>query len=759
MESFKKAIKKRNKVSWETGETKQRYKLIKSKRGWLSIAMGITFASMGIVGGGLHVSADTNSQVVSVDVKAANQDNAPVAGDGVNSNQVNLSKSSAKDDTKNENDTSKTTETNPETAPQNEVKAQEQPTSELTNEVQDNSEPAKTQTTDENKSEQSQPNSTDEVKNDDDSSNQMPSNNDKDSNDLVKLYSGVYADTTSNQAECQQEIDVVAQALNNQIDITKGITDNDKQAFINQINTLATEGKNQLGNDNDNNTKVFNETNLKMQDVCLGVSTALQNSNGVLVTNADEFYNALANGDKHDIIIGNDIDLANLVNKPSSQGIGISNKIANGDVNISSMYNKYYQYSVDFDAYTFSGNNDRSNKNLTNVNFTNLYLFGTNLYGPIANASSYTFDNVQYLGAQAVYSPDTSTAAGAQVTIKNTVILETVNQYQTNFSTQTKYINDSNNNTGKYNVEQAIEANNIVFAENSNFTGTTYSGNVLELAGSANSSITLCKGSTVNLYPHGTSSVQNEVNGAAYGIVLKGKIILDDGSALNIFSQRGDIDSAIAGNQVAGAIALVRNGSNQIEIGNNANINVYTKNQPKSSPIYIEDNSPSKSQIIINNGGSFNYNGSGLGNYSGSIIQNPAGYTYNINLSDSGKFSLDALSGTNAKLTPKDTIVADNVKIQLSDGSYSAPIDHLIISFDKDDVTASFTGVSSEEGKVISTYLNNNGNKLQKLVLFGALQDAKDAASKVIDKAASDAKTSIDNESNLAPSEKQKSSR
>ncbi|WP_180996138.1 hypothetical protein, partial [Fructilactobacillus sanfranciscensis] len=361
---------------------------------------------------------------------------------------------------------------------------------------------------------------------------------------------------------------------------------------------------------------------------------------------------------------------------PSSQGIGISNKIANGDVNISSMYNKYYQYSVDFDVYTFSGNNDRSNKNLTNVNFTNLYLFGTNLYGPIANASSYTFDNVQYLGAQAVYSPDTSTAAGAQVTIKNTVILETVNQYQTNFSTQTKYINDSNNNTGKYNVEQAIEANNVVFAENSNFTGTTYSGNVLELAGSANSSITLCKGSTVNLYPHGTSSVQNEVNGAAYGIVLKGKIILDDGSALNIFSQRGDIDSAIAGNQVAGAIALVRNGSNQIEIGNNANINVYTKNQPKSSPIYIEDNSPSKSQIIINNGGSFNYNGSGLGNYSGSIIQNPAGYTYNINLSDSGKFSLDALSGTNAKLTPKDTIVADNVKIQLSDGSYSAPIDH-----------------------------------------------------------------------------------
>ncbi|WED57465.1 hypothetical protein [Fructilactobacillus sanfranciscensis] len=202
MESFKKAIKKRNKVSWETGETKQRYKLIKSKRGWLSIAMGITFASMGIVGGGLHVSADTNSQVVSVDVKAANQDNAPVAGDGVNSNQVNLSKSSAKDDTKNENDTSKTTETNPETAPQNEVKAQEQPTSELTNEVQDNSEPAKTQTTDENKSEQSQPNSTDEVKNDD-SSNQMPSNNDKDSNDLVKLYSGVYADTTSNQAGCK----------------------------------------------------------------------------------------------------------------------------------------------------------------------------------------------------------------------------------------------------------------------------------------------------------------------------------------------------------------------------------------------------------------------------------------------------------------------------------------------------------------------------------------------------------------------------
>ncbi|NDR69862.1 DUF1542 domain-containing protein [Fructilactobacillus sanfranciscensis] len=65
-------------------------------------------------------------------------------------------------------------------------------------------------------------------------------------------------------------------------------------------------------------------------------------------------------------------------------------------------------------------------------------------------------------------------------------------------------------------------------------------------------------------------------------------------------------------------------------------------------------------------------------------------------------------------------------------------------SFDKDGyVTASFTGVSSEEGKVISTYLNNNGNKLQKLVLFGALQDAKDAANKALDSYGQAAKDKI----------------
>ncbi|WP_429971729.1 SH3 domain-containing protein [Fructilactobacillus sp. Tb1] len=61
---MRKIIKLHNKMAMETGETKQRAKLVKSKRGWLKVAMGTIFASAALfafnVSGAVTVNADTD---------------------------------------------------------------------------------------------------------------------------------------------------------------------------------------------------------------------------------------------------------------------------------------------------------------------------------------------------------------------------------------------------------------------------------------------------------------------------------------------------------------------------------------------------------------------------------------------------------------------------------------------------------------------------------------------------------------------------
>lgn len=76
VEGYKKPIKKYDKVSWEAGEEKQRHKLIKSKHGRLNIVIGITFASMGIMGKGIGMASDTTTQP---DVKVSSTDSISVA--------------------------------------------------------------------------------------------------------------------------------------------------------------------------------------------------------------------------------------------------------------------------------------------------------------------------------------------------------------------------------------------------------------------------------------------------------------------------------------------------------------------------------------------------------------------------------------------------------------------------------------------------------------------------------------------------------
>ena len=78
VEEYKKAVRKHDKASGETGEERQRHKLIKSKHGCLNIAIGITFASMGIMGTRIGVFADTTTQP---DVQVLSTDSMRIAND------------------------------------------------------------------------------------------------------------------------------------------------------------------------------------------------------------------------------------------------------------------------------------------------------------------------------------------------------------------------------------------------------------------------------------------------------------------------------------------------------------------------------------------------------------------------------------------------------------------------------------------------------------------------------------------------------
>ncbi|WP_429970563.1 mucin-binding protein [Fructilactobacillus sp. Tb1] len=80
MDDLKKANKQHNKVAWETGENKQHLKLIKGKHGWLTIMMGMTFASMTIMGSGMVASADTTTPAVTAPTQTTDTTSTSATG-------------------------------------------------------------------------------------------------------------------------------------------------------------------------------------------------------------------------------------------------------------------------------------------------------------------------------------------------------------------------------------------------------------------------------------------------------------------------------------------------------------------------------------------------------------------------------------------------------------------------------------------------------------------------------------------------------
>lgn len=156
----------------------------------------------------------------------------------------------------------------------------------------------------------------------------------------------------------------------------------------------------------------------------------------------------------------------------------------------------------------------------TTICLENATIYNSSYYGFIKGYGTTTeiYKNINYFGAQFLYS-------------RGDVNIETYGTINA-FSLRSYYVPNDNK---QYNCQgngnqQNMQAQNVDFGEDCIYNGYTYSGNVLELTGSA----TVHNGATVNLYPHtvtgtkGTDIGNNPEN--SYGSSTAGGLYLRGGA-------------------------------------------------------------------------------------------------------------------------------------------------------------------------------------------------------------------------------------
>lgn len=323
------------------------------------------------------------------------------------------------------------------------------------------------------------------------------------------------------------------------------------------------------------------------------VATAdAQDEDTVTVNTAQEFIDAIQKGNATTIKVANDLNLGD-VHKAQNYGqSAIKNK---RNITIQSSDGK--RKTVDFNGYSFNMNN----KNYS-VTFKDLIIYGRNFFGPIENAGSFTFDNVDYTGSEMVYTTVSST-----ITFKNNVSAHTVDKYTSPLD-GTEYATDK----GQQVIQFTTGTNNVIFESGSNVTLTTDNGDVIKNSGNA-TTITVKNGANVTINPHAsTKSFEANTGQVARGIVSAGgSINVEQGGNLtfNLSQNSGDP-------YMPGAIYLTKGAT----ITDNGNIKINVNGQPStgnSMPVYISGSSI----IKVGNGATFEIAAQNLGSYAGSLFK------------------------------------------------------------------------------------------------------------------------------------------
>ena len=343
-------------------------------------------------------------------------------------------------------------------------------------------------------------------------------------------------------------------------------------------------------------TITLNEPKSSVVELTESKATVQDENSTTVVTSAKGLIDAIQKGTANTINIGANIDLGTI-----SSYTNISNK---RNIIIQSVAGKHC--TVDFNGYGF--NMYSSNYGVT---FKNLDLYGRSYYGIVRSAGSYTFDNVNYIGAELIY---TDPGYNTTVNFDGNVTAYSVGSYTAPLNGKLRLCQGGNNQQV---IQFADGKNTINFNSGSNVTLTTTNSNVVEVD-KGTTTINVKNGAQVSLNPHTqifTEQHRMRMDGIARGIASDGNTTLniDQGGNLDINLTKNTKDWYLSG-------ALYLNSGAMINVNGNLNINSngkpYYRSQGWDDPVYINSNA-----TINVNGGSFKVNATNMGDdYKGSIV-------------------------------------------------------------------------------------------------------------------------------------------
>ncbi|MDB6249460.1 DUF1542 domain-containing protein, partial [Lactobacillus amylovorus] len=380
----------------------------------------------------------------------------------------------------------------------------------------------------------------------------------------------------------------------------------------------------QVGNDKAAlaTTITLNEPKSSVVELTESKATVQDENSTTVVTSAKGLIDAIQKGTANTINIGANIDLGTISSYSSYTNTNISNK---RNIIIQSVAGKHC--TVDFNGYGF--NMYSSDYGVT---FKNLDLYGRSYYGIVRSAGSYTFDNVNYTGAELIY---TDPGYNTTVNFDGNVTAHSVGSYTAPLNGKLRLCQGGNNQQV---IQFADGKNTINFNSGSDVTLTTTNSNVVEVD-KGTTTINVKNGAKVSLNPHThffPEQHRMSMDGIARGIASNG-----DDTTLNI-DQGGNLDINLTKNikgwfssdqYLSGALYLNSGGT----INVNGNLNIYSDGQPYypfipynyqgwADPVYING----KATINVN-GGSFKVNATNIGDYKGSIVTSNGNSTIAIN--------------------------------------------------------------------------------------------------------------------------------
>lgn len=419
----------------------------------------------------------------------------------------------------------------------------------------------------------------------------------------------------------------------------------------------------------------------------------------VTVTDWDSLRNAIEKGTATDIIIGKDIN-SSYSSWPGQTAFNIAHK---RNITIESAAGK--RYAVNFNGYTASygsGSNDNA------ITFKNVDVYGTSYFGPINNARTYNFDNMTYTGSQMVFTNNGTSTTGTTVNFNGNVTVKSLHNSYTFKDPKTLKDNSYSVQGGNQQVLQFTSGvNKVNFAAGSNVNLIAENSHVIEVDAGGSVDIDVANGANVTLEPHTVTAPENLNGFAAYGIsraiASKGKMNLTIDPNANLVI---NLNKSTNDNHLSSAFDIESGAT----ITDNGNLTITSTDAPNmisagwDDPVYING----KATVEIGKNATFALNATNLGSYKGHLFTAGAGSTVKLDPHSTFKISGDGTNvtainmGTGATFTsdqPQEfsislpnnagsasfvkngTIDFTRVKTHLSDGSDSAPMHEINVTY------------------------------------------------------------------------------